>query len=347
MAAACCIAVGNLGLARLAAAEPHTFELNAPDARHVYLAGEMTAWDTGKLPMLRGGDAKWRVTVNLGPGQWLYKFVVDGRWMADPASPERDADGQGGEHSFLFVGPGDWNESPAVPKGHVETLMFDSKAWGKRLKVNVYLPPGFASGRRYPVLWLLHGGRMDADQWLKTGKVNRYMDNLIGRGAIHPFVIVMPSSADVPFNGRNERFITRELPDWLARTHGVETVRAVSAVAGMSMGGFGAFDLPLRHPDLYGFGFAVSGYFNDAFIEGLAHVSKLPMQVRLLCGQDDELVEGNRRLVRALQERRLDFYYREDPGAHTWQFWSNHMVEMLTAVDGFFMAGHADAAAAK
>ena len=327
-----------VGLAGIAQAEQHTFELNAPDAHHVYLAGEMTQWDKGKLPMRMETDGKWRVTVDLGGGEWLYKFIVDGKWIADPASLAHDADGQGGQHSFLFVGAGDWQEHPEVPKGRVDTVMLASKAWGKSLKINVYLPPDFATGKRYPVLWLLHGSNMDADQWLKTGEVNRYMDNLISRGAIQPFVIVMPSSEGVPYTGKSEQFITQELRAWLAKTYGLETSRAESAVAGMSMGGFGAFDLPLRHPDLYGLSVALSGYFSDDYIAKLPRPTRLPMQAILLCGSNDDLVGTNRRLAQALRERKLDFYYREDAGAHTWQYWSNRMVEMLTAVDTFFAA---------
>jgi len=333
--AAAVIAVGLVGIAQ---AEQHTFELNAPDAHYVYLAGEMTQWDKAKLPMRRDGDGMWRVTVDLGNGEWLYKYIVDGKWLADPASRDHDADGQGGQHSFLFAGAGDWELRPEVPKGRVETLMLDSQVWGKAVKVNVYLPPDFVIGKHYPVLWLLHGSNMDADQWLKTGEVNRYMDNLISRRAIRPFVIVMPSSEGVPYTGKSERFITQELGAWLAKTYGLETSRAKSAVAGMSMGGFGAFELPLRHPDLYGLSFALSGYFSDDYIVKLPYGKELPMQAILLCGSDDDLVGGNRRLVQALRERKLEFYYREDVGAHSWQYWSNRMVEMLTDVDKFFDA---------
>ena len=338
--AAALIAVSLTGIAR---AEQHTFELNAPDAQDVYLAGEMTQWAKSKLPMRKEADGIWRVTVDLDKGEWLYKYIVDGKWMADPASTNHDADGQGGQHSFLFVGAGDWEDRPDVPKGHVDTLLLESTAWGKTMKVNVYLPPGFAIGKRYPVLWLLHGSHMDADQWLNTGEVNNYMNNLISRQAIHPFVIVMPSSDSVPYTGKSETFITEELRAWLARTYGLDTSRARAAVAGMSMGGLGAFDLPLRHPALYGFSFALSGYFSDDYIARLPHMSRLPMEAILLCGSDDDLVRTNRRLVQALHERKVAFFYREDTGAHTWQYWSNRMVEMLTAVDRFFVAGEASA----
>jgi enterochelin esterase-like enzyme len=321
-----------------ARAELQAFELDAPAARTVYLAGEMTRWDQGKLPMSQGADGRWRISVDLAPGQWLYKFVVDGRWMADPATADHDADGQGGQHSFVFVGKGDWQELPSVAKGRVDTLMLASKAWAKAMKLNIYLPPAFERGKPYPVLWLLHGGGMDADQWLKTGKVERYMDNLIARGAIAPFVVVMPSSGDAPYVGPSEEFITSELPTWLGKTYGLRVDRKRSAVAGMSMGGLGAFSLPLRHPDRYGFSFALSGYFSDEFIASLPASARLAMQSVLLCGSDDELVATNRKLVAALQARHARFTYREDPGGHTWQYWSQRMVEMLSAADAFFRA---------
>lgn len=322
-------------------AEPHTFELSAPGAQRVYLAGEMTGWSDRKQALRRGADGTWRITVELAPGEWLYKFIVDGRWIADPASPDHDADGQGGQHSFVFVGPGDWYEHADVPKGRVDTARVESRSWGKPLKVNVYLPPNFVVGSRLPVLWLLHGSNMDADQWLKTGKLERYMDNLIARGAIRPFVVVMPSSEDVPYTGKSDWFVTQELRQWLATTYGLAPGRDESAVAGMSMGGFGAFDLPLRHPDLFGFAVALSGYFGDDYIATLPTLKALPMQTVLLCGSEDRLVAGNRRLAAALRAHGWVFGYREDPGAHTWQYWSNRAVEMLTRVDRYFAASRA------
>jgi enterochelin esterase-like enzyme len=330
------VAIAALAAAAGAGAAPHVFELDAPAARQVDLAGEMTDWDRRKLPMQQAADGKWRVTVDLAPGQWVYKFVVDGRWIADPANPDQDADGQGGRHSFIFVGPGDWQPPAPGRQGRVDTLMLASKVWGKAMKVNVYLPPGFERGRPAPVLWLLHGAGMDADQWLKTGRVDRYMDNLLARGAIRPFVIVMPSSEAVPYTGRSERFITQELPAWLARSYGLKAKRAQTAIAGMSLGGLGAFRLPIKRPDLYGMSFALSGFYDDPFIGALARTGSLPMQTILVCGSEDPLVATNRKLVTALHARGARFSYREDPGGHTWHYWSQRMVEMLSAADEYF-----------
>jgi enterochelin esterase-like enzyme len=327
----------------------HTFTLDAPSAKAVYLAGEMTDWDQRKLPMQRGADGQWRASIDLAPGQWLYKFVVDGRWIADPASPDRDADGQGGEHSFVFIGAGDWSDQPGVPKGRVQTHSVPSAALGRDAKVHVYLPPGFDRAQRpaaqMPVLWLLHGWGMDADQWFKTGHIQRYMDKLLARGEIRPFVIVMPSVPSVPSNAEapphgpaGDRFLTQELPAWLAQQHGLRARRQHTAVAGMSWGGFGAVHLGLNHPRQYGLSYALSGAFRDKFIATLPTRLPLPMRTHIRCGRSDHLIEGNRKLVAVLKAGQADFTYREDDGAHTWHYWSQRASEMLVQVDAHFRA---------
>ena len=81
---------------------------------------------------------------------------------------------------------------PGTSRGEIQVQQVASRELGRTMTVNVYLPPGFKRGQQLPVLWLLHGSGMDADQWLHTGHIERYMDYLLAAGAIHPFVIVMP-----------------------------------------------------------------------------------------------------------------------------------------------------------
>lgn len=317
-------------------AEVHPFTLDAPQAKQVYLAGEMTNWDAAKKPMKRDDKGIWHLDVDLGKGQWLYKFVVDGQWMADPVGQQNDADGQGGRHSFVFIGDGAWKENSETPHGQVKTIMLPSQAWGKSMKLNVYLPPGYKQGQTYPVLLLLHGANMDADQWLKTGMVHHYMDNLIAKKTIQPFVIIMPSSENINYTGKSEKFITEEIPVWLNQHYGLKPEPKSFAVAGMSMGGFGAFHLPQAHPKQFGFGFALSGYYPEATIQRVAEGQPLESKLMMLCGSEDSLVNNNRKLAAVLQKRGIKFYYRENAGAHTFQYWSNHIVEMLEATNRFF-----------
>ena len=325
-----------IALVAQAHADPTTFSLAAPQARQVFLAGEMTNWDDGKRAMQRDAGGVWRVTLDLEPGEWLYKFVVDGQWVQDPATSDHDADGRGGQHSYRFVGDGPWTVLPGAARGQVRVHRVDSKELGQAMTVNVYLPPGYRPDRPYPVLWLLHGGDMDADQWFKTAHVERYLDHLLATGTVHPFVVVMPSGGKEPYDGASDRFISRELPEWLAATYGLHPGKSRSALAGMSSGGYGTVALGTRHPGQYGFGYALSGWYPPALLKEVADAPVLPGQLVIRCGSQDRLLALNRELVQTLKRRNASFDYREDPGAHTFHLWSRQTAEMLTAVDSYF-----------
>ena len=319
-------------------AEPTEFRIAAPSARQVFVAGEMTDWDSGKKPMQRDADGTWHATLDLEPGEWLYKFVVDGRWLQDPATSDHDADGNGGQHSFVFVGAGPWAVPAGAPRGEVQVQQVASRELGRKMTVNVYLPPGFRRGQALPVLWLLHGSGMDADQWLRTGHIERYIDHLLATRAIHPFVIVMPSGerGSTSYDGASERFIATELPLWLASTYGLHPGRATSALAGMSLGGYGAVALAVRHPQQYGFGAGLSGWYPAALLKEVEAAKTLPTTLLLRCGTDDRLLPTNRDLVAVLKHRNAPLDYAEEPGGHTFHLWSRETAAMLTAVDAYF-----------
>lgn len=324
-------------IAGLARAETVQFSLRAPQATQVFLAGEMTDWDQGKKPMSRDADGVWRLSVTLAPGQWIYKFVVDGKWVHDPATSEHDADGRGGQHSFVFVGEGPWTPPPAASSGRVVTHTVKSGALGRDMKVHVYLPRGYTEGQALPVLWLLHGGGMDADQWFKTGRIERYLDRLMAAGRVKPFAVVMPSvGTQRAYEGGSERFVATELRAWLAQHYGLRPGRAQSALAGMSLGGYGTVALAARYRDQYGFGYALSGWYPPELIAELQAGPPLDTPPVLRCGSEDDLVASNRALVTALQSRGTRIDYREAAGGHTFQLWSNQIEAMLLAVDGFF-----------
>jgi enterochelin esterase-like enzyme len=327
-------------LAAVAQADPVTFTLKAPDAREVFLAGEMTDWDAGKQPLARGADGVWRVQLDLAPGQWLYKFVVDGRWTHDPATPDHDADGRGGQHSFVFVGTGPWTPPAPAQRGHVETHELPSAAFGGQpVKVNVYLPSGFQAGQNLPVLTLLHGGGMDADQWLRTGHIERYADRLIAARRVKPFVIVMPSSNGRRYDGPARAFIVDELPAWLKARYGLAPTRAQSAIAGMSLGGLGAVRLPVAAPERWGYAFAIAGSYPADVLAEVKAADRLPVQLVMRCGTEDELLASNHALLALLRERGEPPDYREQAGGHTFNFWSRLIEEMLLGADGYFQKG--------
>ncbi|URA10306.1 glycogen-binding domain-containing protein [Thermospira aquatica] len=81
-----------------------TFSLYAPEAEMVNIAGTFNGWNPDSTPMVRGEDGVWRVTLPLVYGrQYMYKFIVDGFWIADPDNPSVVPDEYGGLNSIIYV----------------------------------------------------------------------------------------------------------------------------------------------------------------------------------------------------------------------------------------------------
>lgn len=138
----------------------------------------------------------------------------------------------------------------------------------------VYLPPSCSAeaGKRYPVVYYLPGF---ADQIVLYSFVPYYqgfllpeaMDRLIAEGAIGEMIVVIPNGltplggsfyVNSPVNGNWEDFIARDLVGYIDGAFPTLATAQSRAVAGHSMGGFGAFNLAMRHPDTFGAVYALS-----------------------------------------------------------------------------------------
>ncbi len=81
--------------------EAHFYLPDRLNAQHVYLSGTFNDWSTMKTPMQRT-DSGWVATLNLSPGKYLYKYIIDGRWSADPYNRLREDDQNGDYNSVIF-----------------------------------------------------------------------------------------------------------------------------------------------------------------------------------------------------------------------------------------------------
>jgi enterochelin esterase-like enzyme len=80
-----------------------------------------------------------------------------------------------------------------VPAGVVERVEFDSKVTGGKRPASVYLPPGYSTDNKYPVLYLLHGIGGNETHWPGPGAAGAILDNLIADGKAEPMIVVMPN----------------------------------------------------------------------------------------------------------------------------------------------------------
>jgi len=147
----------------------------------------------------------------------------------------------------------------------LEELRLFSPALGRETRVRVLTPAGFDPATdRLPVLWLLHGGFGGTSDWTTAGDAEAITAGV-------PLIVVMPDAGQGGWYSdwrtpeteqgvqRWETYHVRELYPFVIEHYGARADRSGHAIAGLSMGGFGAMHYASRHPDLYGFAAAFSG----------------------------------------------------------------------------------------
>ncbi|NIO03038.1 MAG: hypothetical protein GTN74_00055 [Proteobacteria bacterium] len=79
------------------------FDLHAPEAQRVSLAGDFNGWDVDALPMRKDRGGNWKKTLDLQPGRYEYRFCVDGAWQDDPRAQDRVINPFGSLNSVRIV----------------------------------------------------------------------------------------------------------------------------------------------------------------------------------------------------------------------------------------------------
>ena len=179
------------------------FKFYAPNAQSVSVSLG------GGTKLSKDAEGNWTGDTGvLDEGFHYYMLNIDGAQVSDPAS-------------LYFYGTTKWSsgiEIPAkdedfymakdVPHGHEQMVLFFSKSVNALQRCYVYTPPEYDKDvtKRFPVLYLQHGGGEDESSWGNQGRANLIMDNLLAEGKCKPFINVMASSV-IPgsFNGSGDR----------------------------------------------------------------------------------------------------------------------------------------------
>ncbi|WP_321470909.1 alpha/beta hydrolase family protein [uncultured Paludibaculum sp.] len=262
------------------------------------------------------------------------------------------------------------SQAAEVTKGvaarNVSTFRFQSNSLNADRVVNVILPMDYQqSTRRYPALYLLHGLGDDQSAWA-------FMTNVSAYASRFGIIIVMPdagrswyvnSAADPA--AKYEDMIVKDLIPYVDSNYRTIPLRRARAVAGLSMGGYGAMFLGLKHSNR----FAAIGAFSGAL--AISHGNPAPVpptataearkrseemnalfgpadsaarkerdpfelldkvpagQMPLLyiaCGGQDFLLKHNRDFVDLLATKKVPYEYREiSPRVHSWDFWDDQI----------------------
>jgi S-formylglutathione hydrolase FrmB len=238
---------------------------------------------------------------------------------------------------------------------------------GHDIRYSIYLPAGYHDNERtYPVLYLLHGYTDDHTAWIQYGNMQYIADHAIESGEAPAMIIVMPDAGvswyvnDYAGKVKYEDAFFQDFLPYIEKTYRVRSGKQFRAIAGLSMGGYGALLYSLKHPDMFAAcaAFSPAVFTNEELLamsndrksmfeslfgsfnqnkDGLNDYWKRNSVLDLVksypdsdfnkvrfyidCGDKDFLYRGNAALHVEMRDRGIPHEYRMRDGAHTWNYW--------------------------
>jgi len=252
--------------------------------------------------------------------------------------------------------PAGFNSERDVPHGKIKAVLYYSKWLGTR-QVRVYTPPGYSTDKKYPALYLLHGGGGDDRAWVERCHADNVIDNLLADEKIQPMILVFPNG-DSSVTAKSEDAAPGEGPrgfgrsgmsDWgtpfendllkdiiplIESQYSVYKDREHRALAGLSLGGGQALNIGLAHPETFAYvgGFS-SGPNTRQFGRMFADEKLLPdpdaaKQLKLLwlaCGNQDNLIRVSQGIHKMLKENGVPHVWNVDAHGHDNSEWSSNL----------------------
>ena len=348
-----------------------TFRFKAPKAVRVQLTGDFlpvqknAKFETpGIVDLKEGQEGVWEYTTPepLKPELYSYSFIVDGLRMNDPANVYLIRDVSTLTNVFIIGGDrADFYKVNPVPHGTVSRIWYDSPALGLERRMTVYTPAGYeTSGKRYPVLYLLHGMGGDEEAWISLGRTAQILDNLIAQGKAKPMIVVMPNgnASQEAAPGESSRGMvppTMQLPKTMEGSYeqafpeivkfidkNYRTIKSKSgrAIAGLSMGGFHSLHISKQYPDMFNY----IGLFSAAIMPNKevsspiyenmerklkVQFDKNPALYWIAIGKTDFLYKANEEYRKLLDEKGYKYTYYESDEGHIWKNWRIYLTEFV------------------
>ena len=348
-----------------------TFRFKAPKAVRVQLTGDFLPVQKnakfeapGIVDLKEGQEGVWDYTTPepLKPELYSYSFIVDGLRMNDPANVYLIRDVSTLTNVFIIGGDrADFYKVNPVPHGTVSRIWYDSPALGLERRMTVYTPAGYeTSGKRYPVLYLLHGMGGDEEAWISLGRTAQILDNLIAQGKAKPMIVVMPNgnASQEAAPGESSRGMvppTMQLPKTMEGSYeqafpeivkfidkNYRTIKSKSgrAIAGLSMGGFHSLHISKQYPDMFNY----IGLFSAAIMPNKevsspiyenmggklkVQFDKNPALYWIAIGKTDFLYKANEEYRKLLDEKGYKYTYYESDEGHIWKNWRIYLTEFV------------------
>ncbi|HPU63611.1 MAG TPA: alpha/beta hydrolase-fold protein [Mobilitalea sp.] len=299
----------------------------------------------------------WKTVLKgIRPGFHYHTYFVNGVETIHPQMPV----GYGGSYAVNFIEIPDPDFTDYllkdVPHGSVHMEIYKSSITGRYRNCWVYTPPGYEKNtdKRYPVLYLQHGGGENETGWLWHGKINYIMDNLIHEGRCKEMIIVLNCGYNFKQVGE-DRFILEDIDEVICKDcvpmidEKYRTIndRNYRAIAGLSFGSIHARMTALGHLDLFsalgilsgGFSYKSQGTlgvdslgnydYSETFASAEIFNNKMHLLFVGMGDKETEMVEVAKPKADKLASEGYNIVVRTYPGYHEWDVWRKCAVDML------------------
>ncbi len=307
------------------------------------------------IPLVRVGETNvWYRAMEFPTRSRIeYKFGVTSggheKWIYDPLNSNIAHDPFGGNsvvHCRDYVDPEWSHEIPGVSQGRFEKLEIDSRAFGDRRTIRVYLPANYRDYRRHRLL-VVH----DGDDYVRYSRLHHVLDNLIARYEIPPLVVALSNPHDRIREYANDRrhaqHIVEELIPAVESRFSLITEPSGRGIMGASFGGVASLSTTWHYPDVFDSMLVQSGSFAftdigdhmrspafDPVVEFMNRFRENPgtpvEQIFVSCGVYESLIYENRSLVPFLRSHGIDVKFEEAYDGHNWENWRNRLRAGLT-----------------
>lgn len=336
-----------------------TFRLNAPQAQKVNIAASWLGHDPSKGTMSKDESGIWSITLPLpSPELYTYTFIVDGVSTLDPSNVFVSRDGSRYSNGLLISGGVADEYKESDKPGNLEHAWYYSAENDMTRRLYVYTPFGYDkkdTSKKYPVLYLLHGGGGDEDAWSTLGRTCQIMDNLIAAGKAEPMLVVMPNgnpsqhaaqtlmipekTIKTKYNSNFDNYtsLTSDIIPFIEKNYNVIADREHRSVAGLSMGGGQSFYIAFRNVDLFSsVGIFSSGLIGSSAIGGAPFNAEEQIPgmlskpaafnlfdvIYLSCGDQDGRIDGMKDFNDTLRSKGYNGVVWETfEGEHEWKVW--------------------------
>ena len=258
--------------------------------------------------------------------------------------------------------------------GKVEYKTMPSKILNQEREFAIYLPKSYTThpDKKYPVLYLLHGGGGSHKDWPEQGRLAEVANQLTDANEAAEMIIVCPEAGKTFMNyfnsdgWRYEDYFFQELIPYMEANYRIINDKRYRAIAGLSMGGGGTLVYASHHPEYFCAAYAMSGYlYHQKELRWLNTNDPVRMKMNQLieqnncvkyvqdadaakveamktvdwfidCGDDDFTFKPNLELIMAMQNAGIPMQVRIRDGGHTWSYWHSALYIALPFVSNCY-----------